>query len=126
VGEPFYHLDTCLAVLDEDSVLLHPPAFRAEALDRLARLFPRLIEADASEAREHLPATRTRCRRARARARLCSCRRRPSGTAARLAAEGFAPQAVDVDEFHKSGGSIFCLKMELAADETRTAPSTSR
>ncbi|HEX5011747.1 MAG TPA: arginine deiminase-related protein [Planctomycetota bacterium] len=125
-GEVFYHLDTCLALLDEESVLLHPPAFQREALDTLARLFPRLIEADAREAREHLacnahalpsrPGARTRV--------LVPAQ--AERTAARLAAEGYDPVAVDVSEFHKSGGSIFCLKLELAADETRNAPSTSR
>ena len=126
VGEPFYHLDTCLAVLDEESVLLHPPAFRAEALDTLARLFPRLIEADANEAREHL-ACNSHALPPRPGARTTVLvPAQAERTAARLAADDYEPVPVDVSEFHKSGGSIFCLKLELAADETPTGPSTSR
>ncbi len=108
VGEPFYHLDTCLALLDEDTALLHPPAFLPQALERLGRLFPRLIEADAAEAEEQL---------------ACNAHALPNGvvllpartprTAARLEAAGYRTEFVDVSEFHKSGGSIFCLKLEL-------------
>ena len=108
VGSPFYHLDTCLALLDEDSVLLHPPAFRPEALDTLRALFPRLIEADPREAAEEL---------------ACNARALPSGavviaagakrTAERLAQAGYQPVPVDVSEFHKSGGSVFCLGLPL-------------
>jgi len=117
-GDVFYHLDTCLALLDEESVLLHRPAFRPEALDTLARLFPRLIEADAREAREHL-ACNAHALPPRPGARTTVLvPAQAERTAARLAAEGFAPAAVDVDEFHKAGGSIFCLKLELPAIDT--------
>jgi N-dimethylarginine dimethylaminohydrolase len=123
VGEPFYHLDTCLALLDEDSVLLHPPAFRAEALDTLARLFPRLIEADAREAREQL-ACNAHALPPRAGARTTVLvPAQAERTAARLAAEGYEPVPVDVSEFHKAGGSIFCLKLELPGDARRAPRS---
>jgi len=107
-GEVFYHLDTCLAVLDEDSVLLHPPAFVPEALATLAELFPRRIEAEPGEAREQL---------------ACNAHALPSGhvllpagaprTAERLRRHGYEPVPVDVSEFHKSGGSVFCLRLAL-------------
>jgi N-dimethylarginine dimethylaminohydrolase len=107
-GEVFYHLDTCLALLDEDSVLLHPPAFVPEALQTLAVLFPRRIEADADEARAQL---------------ACNAHALPSGhvllpagaprTADRLRRHGYEPVPVDLSEFHKSGGSVFCLRLAL-------------
>ena len=115
VGEVFYHLDTCLALLDEDTLLLHPPAFRPEALATLARLFPRRIEADPLEAREQL-ACNAHALPARADGRVTVLLpAQAPRTAARLAAEGFDVVPVDVSEFHKSGGSIFCLKLELPA-----------
>ena len=108
VGSPFYHLDTCLALLDEDTVLLHPPAFRPEALETLHALFPRLVEADPREAEQEL---------------ACNARALPNGavviaagavkTAERLAQSGYRPVPVDVSEFHKSGGSVFCLGLWL-------------
>jgi N-dimethylarginine dimethylaminohydrolase len=110
VGEVFYHLDTCLALLDEDTVLLHPPAFRPQALQVLEQLFPRRLEADPVEAAEELavnvhgladghvvmPAQAVR-------------------TAERLASAGYEPVPVDVSEFHRSGGSVFCMRMDLPA-----------
>jgi N-dimethylarginine dimethylaminohydrolase len=115
LGEVFYHLDTCLAVLDEETVLLHPPAFRAEALEMLARLFPRRIEADPREAREELAcnAHALPARRGVPTAVLISSQARR--TAEMLRDAGYRPVPVDVSEFHKSGGSIFCLKLELPA-----------
>ncbi len=107
-GQPFYHLDTCLAVLDENTLLLHPPAFHAEALTTLAALFPRCIEADAAEASAQFACNAHALRDGHVLV--------PAGarrTAAALRAAGYRPVPVDVSEFHKSGGSIFCLKLEL-------------
>lgn len=108
VGEVFYHLDTCLCLLDENTALVHPPAFRPQALQALAALFPRLLEADPHEAAD---------------AMACNARAWPGGavvlshdaprTAARLAAEGYRPVTVELSEFHKSGGSVFCLGLPL-------------
>ncbi len=112
-GEPFYHLDTCLALLDEDTLLLHPPAFRPAALERLAQLFPRRIEADPDEARRHL-ACNVHALPARAgRTTPVLLPAQARRTAGRLERAGFRPVAVDVDEFHKSGGSVFCLRLAL-------------
>ena len=123
VGDVFYHLDTCLALLDERSVLYHPPAFRPEALEALAALFPRRIEADPREAREDL-ACNAHALPARPDGRVSVIvPAQAERTAARLAAEGFDTVAVDVSEFHKSGGSIFCLKLELPALPANGAPT---
>jgi N-dimethylarginine dimethylaminohydrolase len=40
-------------------------------------------------------------------------------TAARLRDAGYRPVPVDVSEFHKSGGSVFCLKLELPAIDSK-------
>jgi N-dimethylarginine dimethylaminohydrolase len=111
VGEVFYHLDTCLMPLDARTILLHPPAFRPAALDRLRVLFPHRVEADPEEARTHL---------------ACNVRALPGGvvvlparagrTAGRLARAGFRPVPVDVSEFHKSGGSVYCLGLPMPVD----------
>jgi N-dimethylarginine dimethylaminohydrolase len=114
-GEVFYHLDTCLAVLDEDTVLLHPPAFREEALATLARLFPRRLIADASEARKQLACNAHALPARRGAPTVVLLPAQATRTAALLRQAGYRPVPVDVSEFHKSGGSVFCLKLELPA-----------
>ncbi len=109
-GDVFYHLDTCLALLDEDTLLLHSPAFHPAALERLAQLFPQRIEADAGEARTELACNAHALRSGHVLLPASAPR-----TAERLADHGFSPVPVDVSEFHKSGGSVFCMKLELPA-----------
>lgn len=108
VGDVFYHLDTCLALLDDETVLLHPPAFRPEALELLASLFPRRLQADPREAREQLAVNA----HALADGHVLLPAQAPR-TAAVLADAGYVPVPVDVSEFHKSGGSVFCMRMDL-------------
>jgi arginine dihydrolase len=119
VGEVFYHLDTCLAVLDEDTVLLHPPAFREEALATLARLFPRRLIADANEAREQLACNAHALPARRGAPTPVLLPAQAQRTAALLLQAGYRPVPVDVSEFHKSGGSVFCLKLELPAIDAK-------
>lgn len=109
-GEIFYHLDTCVAVLDDETVLVHPPALRDDARATLAALFPRCIEADPQEAREHLAVNV----HALADGHVLVPAQAPR-TAERIERAGFRPVLVDVSEFHKSGGSIFCMRMDLPA-----------
>ncbi len=101
----FYHLDTCLSVLDESTCLIFPGAFEGEALNLLGNLFDTVLEAPEDEARQ-LFATNAHC---------------PDGvhvfiqdrcykTNQILADAGFLPVALPTDEFLKSGGSVFCMK----------------
>ncbi len=46
----FYHLDTCLCVIDQQSVAIYPEAFAASSLDSLKAIVPNLIEAELSDA----------------------------------------------------------------------------
>ena len=107
VGSPFYHLDTCLAVLDEDTVLVHPPAFRGDALETLGVLFPRVIEADPEEAELHL-AVNVHALASGAVLHPAQATR----TARRLADAGYEAVPVDVSEFH-TGGSVFCMRLDV-------------
>jgi len=116
VGSPFYHLDTALALLDDETALVHRPAFLPAALTTLETLFPRLIDADPIEAAEQM---------------ACNAHGLADGhvliavqaprTAERLAANGFTPVPVDVSEFHRSGGSVFCMRMDLPSRVGSTA-----
>jgi len=100
----FYHLDTCLAPLRDDSVLIYPGAFGPAALDAIHHHAARVHSVPEDEA---LAFT---CNGVAAGDRFITGRLTPSLQGA-LAAEGLEPLLVDTSEFEKSGGSVCCLKM---------------
>ena len=102
----FYHLDTCLSLLDEESALYVPAAFDDEGRALIRRLLPRLIEVPEEEARQQL-ACNAHCPDGRHVLLQAGCEE----TNARLRAAGFLPVEIDTDEFLKAGGSVFCMKL---------------
>jgi len=106
VDPRFYHLDTAMCVLDDDTVAYYPEAFDDASRAALAAHFTELIEADDSDAEvlglnavsdgRHvvLPAQATEL-------------------ADKLAAHGFEPIGVDLSELRKSGGGPKCCTLEL-------------
>ena len=106
VDPRFYHLDTALCVLDENTAAYYPAAFDAAGRAALAGHFAELIEASDEDAGvlglnavsdgRHviLPTQATRL-------------------AAGLAARGFEPVPVDMSEFRKAGGGPKCCTLEL-------------
>ena len=101
----FYHLDTCLCVLDADHALIYPGAFDAEGLSLLRRFFRVVIEATEEEARG-LFACNATCPDGKHVIIQQGC----ANTCAQLRAHGFTPIEVDTGEFLKSGGSVYCMK----------------
>jgi N-dimethylarginine dimethylaminohydrolase len=104
----YYHLDTCFAILDADTVAIQPRAFTAEARRMIAELFGRVIEIDDAECLQTFAGN-------------CHC---PNGKdvilqrgsrrfVETLERAGFTVHEVETSEFIKSGGSVFCLKMML-------------
>jgi N-dimethylarginine dimethylaminohydrolase len=102
----FYHLDTCLAPLDEETALIYPAAFDPAGLDAIRAHFRRVIEAPEDEARR-LFACNAHCPDGQSVIIQRGCRE----TNQRLRAAGFEPVEVDTDEYLKSGGSVFCMKV---------------
>jgi N-dimethylarginine dimethylaminohydrolase len=108
VDPRFYHLDTAMCVLDDDTAAYYPAAFEDDGRAALAAHFAELIEASDSDAEvlglnavsdgRHvvLPAQATEL-------------------AAKLAAHGFEPIGVDLSELRKSGGGPKCCTLELHA-----------
>ncbi|WP_457031722.1 dimethylargininase [Kitasatospora sp. P5_F3] len=106
VDPRFYHLDTALAVLDEDEVMYYPAAFTPESRRVLETLFPDAVLADEADAvvfglnavsdgyNVILPEAAT-------------------GLAAKLRARGFHTHGVDLSELLKAGGSAKCCTLEL-------------
>ena len=108
LDETFYHLDTCLSPLDEDSALWVPEAFDARGRALLERLFPRLLDVDPGEARDHL-AVNAHCPDGRNVIIDAGATR----TISALGGAGFRVHPVDTSEFLKAGGSVFCMKLML-------------
>jgi N-dimethylarginine dimethylaminohydrolase len=102
----FYHLDTAVAVLDDDTIAYYPGAFAPDGRRTLERYFPdavRAEEADAlvlglnsvSDGRHVVMPPGTR--------RLADA----------LRDRGFDPIEIDLSELLKAGGSVKCCTMEL-------------
>ena len=101
----FYHLDTCLSIINKDTALFVPSAFSNEGKHTLQQSFQKLIEVSEKEALKYL-ACNAHC---------------PDGKhilveqgAIELQQQcrdiGLHVISLDTSEFLKSGGSIFCLK----------------
>jgi len=108
VTDKFYHLDTCLSLINETTAMVVPEAFDAEGLAMLHEAFPNLIEIPASEA--------LGCFAGNALAlggRHVIMHPGATQTVSRLRAQGLDVIEVDTSEYMKSGGSVFCLKMMI-------------
>jgi len=102
----FYHLDTCLSVLDENTALIYPGAFQREGLDLIRSVFPRVVDAPEGEART-LFACNAHCPNGTDVLIQKGC----DETMAALSQNGFRPIPVETGEFLKAGGSVFCMKL---------------
>lgn len=102
----FYHLDTALAVLDDQTIAYYPPAFAEHSRAELAERFPDAIEVASADAyvlglnvvsdglNVVMPASAT-------------------GFAEQLRQRGFLPVGVDLSELLKGGGSVKCCTLEI-------------
>ncbi|MEC4765126.1 N-dimethylarginine dimethylaminohydrolase [Mycobacterium sherrisii] len=106
VDPRFYHLDTALAVLDDQTIAFYPPAFSPAACDQLHALYPDAIVVGSADAyvlglnvvsdglHVVLPSA-------------------AMGFIAQLREAGFAPVGVDLSELLKGGGSVKCCTLEV-------------
>lgn len=108
VDESFYHLDTCLCVLDEKTALIYPEAFTDEGLALINNVFDKVIHSSKYEA-EKLFACNASCPDGRNVIIQQGC----TDVNKNLRDAGFAVHEVSTYEYLKSGGSVFCMKMLL-------------
>jgi N-dimethylarginine dimethylaminohydrolase len=106
VDPRFYHLDTCLAALDDANIAYFPEAFSAAGRDLLEALYPDAVVASRADAEvlglnfvsdgRHVVISED------------------AGTlAAQVRDAGYEPVPVDLSELLKAGGSVKCCTMEL-------------
>lgn len=102
----FYHLDTCMCILDDNTVLIYPDAFTSEGIALIRHFFSVVIEAPENEARS-LFACNAHCPDRKHVLIQKGCEQ----TNLALRSHGFEVIELDTDEFLKSGGSVFCMKL---------------
>jgi N-dimethylarginine dimethylaminohydrolase len=103
-----YHLDTCLTVLTEDTVLIYPGAFTAEGLALIHHFFEHVLEASEEETMKYLA-----CNAVCPDGKHVIIDQNCTNTTELLSKAGFTVVGTDTSEYLKSGGSVFCMKMLL-------------
>jgi len=108
VDPRFYHADTCLQLIDDQTALFVPEAFTAEGRALLEAAFPRLRAVPVEEAVAGLS-----CNGHCPDGRHFIVQAGNPRTAAVAAGLGLEVIEVETGEFLKSGGSVFCMKLML-------------
>lgn len=106
VDPRFYHLDTCMAVLDDTTCVIYPGAFSEDALAEIRRRFDEVIEASEDDAVVlglNIVSDGKRV----------FLESHASALMEQLTAAGFEPMGFDMTEFRKSGGAVKCCTLEL-------------
>jgi N-dimethylarginine dimethylaminohydrolase len=106
VDPSYYHLDTALAVIDDDLIAYYPPAFSPGSRSALERLFPDAIiasDADAKVLGLNAVSDGTNVIVTPAALDLADA----------LRARGYTPIPVDTSELLKGGGGAKCCTLEL-------------
>jgi N-dimethylarginine dimethylaminohydrolase len=104
----YYHLDTCLALLNQKEVVIVDDAFSDESLDMIYAAFENVIHADPLEGKNSLAANL-----------FCPngkdvvIDQRNKKLIQQLSDKDYTVHAVDTGEFLKAGASVFCLKQFL-------------
>lgn len=106
--DSFYHLDTCLCILNERTALVYSDAFTEEGLELIRAMFDTVIEATSWEA-EKLFAVNACCPDGKNVFIQQGC----TDVNQKLRDAGFYVHEFSTYEFLKSGGSVFCMKMLL-------------
>ena len=106
VDPHYYHLDTALAVLDDDQIMYYPSAFSPKSRRMLRQLFPDAVLANHADARVlGLNAVSDGYHVVLA--------DQATHLMTELRSRGFDPIGVDLSELLKSGGSVKCCTLEL-------------
>lgn len=105
----FYHLDTCLSLLDASSALACRDAFTPQGWELVRKIFPRLIEVPLAEADSPVFACNAHCPDGR----HVLMQSGAVQTVSALRTAGYVPVELSTEEFIKSGGSVFCMKLQF-------------
>lgn len=104
----FYHLDTALTIVDQETVAIYPPLFTDESRKTLHELVPHVIEASKADAYAY-------GLNAMSDGNNIVLSDRATGLIAQYQKRGMSVYPVPISEFQKSGGGVKCLTLELRA-----------
>lgn len=109
VNPSFYHLDTCLTMVDKHTVLYTPSAFSDQSIQTLRQVFSTCIEIPEREASAGFALNmHVLTAGEKKKAILQQGNVETENVLRNLDIE---PVPIDTSEFIKSGGSVFCMKM---------------
>jgi len=103
----FYHLDTCLSILNETTALACREAFTDEGWQLLESIFSNLLVVPLEEADSPGFACNAHCPDQKHVIIQAGCQK----TNKLISSNGFIPIETETSEFIKSGGSVFCMKL---------------
>lgn len=103
----FYHLDTCFCPLNAESVLYYPEAFDQAGLDLIKHYFKDPIMVDQEEAQQNFACN------SMVLGKSVFIQKGSPKTVAALKQRNFKVIELDTSEFMKSGGSVFCMKLQV-------------
>ncbi|MCF8060075.1 MAG: hypothetical protein K9K67_12310 [Bacteriovoracaceae bacterium] len=106
VDENFYHLDTCMCILDSKTVAWTPKAFSEESQQLIDSFFPVTIEIPYEEARDTLA-----CNSWSIDGQNILIPLGAKTLKEKLINHKFIVHELDTGEFLKAGGSVFCMKL---------------
>ncbi len=102
----FYHLDTCLTIVDEQTVAVWPRAFTEETLKTIHSTVPYVIEASDNDAMVY-------GLNAMSDGKNIVLSDRATGLQEIFRSKGMNVLPTPISEFQKSGGGVKCLTLEL-------------
>ena len=108
VDESFYHLDTCLSILNEKLALIYSDAFTENGLEMIHQLFDTVIDTSSYEAKKQF-AVNAVCPDGKNVMIQQGC----TDANQNLRDNGFSVHEYSTFEYIKSGGSVFCMKMMM-------------
>ncbi|MDZ7720730.1 MAG: arginine deiminase family protein [Balneolaceae bacterium] len=106
IDESFYHLDTCISMLNESTALIYPNAFTGEGLEMIHALFDTVITATKYEAEKLLAVNAVSPD-----GKNVLIQKGCTDVNKKLREAGFSVHQFSTYEFLKSGGSVFCMKL---------------
>lgn len=102
----FYHLDTCLTIVDHETVAIWPKAFTEEGLEMLHKTVPHIITASDEDAMHY-------GLNAMSDGKNIVLSDKATSLIAKYRAKGMTVHPTPISEFQKSGGGVKCLTLEL-------------